>query len=249
MMLPDALAALGLGTGAAPVVLGTTGLPESDVQVAAERALGGASGIGFTVLAGSGEVRAVLFDHGAGRDAVLSAASRVCEELGDRCFTTSGESLAQAVLRESHEAGLTIAAAESCTGGMIAAALTDVPGSSDVFLGGVVSYSDHLKETALHVPAETLSSQGAVSAETAEAMALGVRELTGADVCVSVTGVAGPGGGTAEKPVGLVWFGVLSSRGAFQESFRFPGERAIVRMRATTRALELVRREILLSKG
>lgn len=243
-MLPEALAALGLGAGAAPIVLATTGLPESDVQIAAERVLAGVGGIGLTVLARPGEVRVVLFERGAQREVLSRAAEGIRDELGDRCFTTSGESLAEAVLREARSAGLTVATAESCTGGMISAALTDVPGSSDVFLGGVVAYSNRLKETGLGVSRATLDTHGAVSAETAEAMTAGARELVGADVCVAVTGIAGPGGGTAEKPVGLVWFGLLSPKSSHRERRRFPGDRAAVRARATAAALDLVRLEI-----
>ncbi|HEY3318692.1 MAG TPA: nicotinamide-nucleotide amidohydrolase family protein [Coriobacteriia bacterium] len=248
-MLPQALAELGLTATAAPVVLATTGLPESDVQVAAERVLGGVSGIGLTVLARAGEVRAVLFDRGAAPGSLAAAAQGVCDALGDRCFSATGESLAAAVLREARDASLTIATAESCTGGMVAAALTDVAGSSDVFLGSVVSYSNESKERLLRVPADTLRDHGAVSPQTAEAMAKGVRRLTGADVCVSVTGVAGPGGGTPEKPVGLVWFGLLSPDAQRQERRLFPGDRDAVRVRATATALDLVRLEIRRLRG
>lgn len=107
--------------------------------------------------------------------------------------------------------GLTFAAAESCTGGLVNARLTSVAGSSDVVLGGVVSYSNSVKEKVLSVRAETLLSFGAVSEETAREMAEGVRRITGADIAVSVTGIAGPGGGTEKKPVGTVCFGVSTA--------------------------------------
>jgi nicotinamide-nucleotide amidase len=240
-MLADALAALGLGDAARPVVLSATGMPESDVQVVVQRELGGRGDVGFTVLSRPGEVRAVLFDRGAGRAAVLTVSAAICEALGDACFSTTGETLAEAVLREAREAGATIATAESCTGGMIAAALTDIPGSSDVFLGGVVSYSNELKRAALRVTESTLREHGAVSPETAEEMVCGISELTGADVCVSVTGVAGPGGGSAEKPVGTVWFGLLTSGSCVMIPRLYPGDRATVRIRATAAALDLMR--------
>lgn len=243
-LLPDVRDALGLSANAAPLVLGTTGLPESEVQLAAQRALDGDEGVGLTVLARPGEVRVVLFDRGAGPERLAAAGDAVSAEIGDACFTERGETLAEAVLRLCRERGLTLAAAESCTGGMIAAALTDVAGSSDVFLGGVVAYSNGLKRAAIGVDAATLDAHGAVSAETAAEMAEGVRRLTGADVSVSVTGIAGPGGGSADKPVGTVWFGVLSERGARQEHRLFPGDRATVRLRATALSLDLVRREI-----
>ena len=109
------------------------------------------------------------------------------------------------MLDACRERGLTLATAESCTGGLVAARLTSVPGSSDVFLGAVVAYADEVKARELGVPAEVLERHGAVSAEAAAAMAAGARARLGADVAVAVTGVAGPGGGTPEKPVGLVY--------------------------------------------
>jgi nicotinamide-nucleotide amidase len=138
--------------------------------------------------------------------------------------------------------GLTLATAESCTGGLVAARLTDVPGSSDVFVGGVVAYSDDVKERALDVPRDTLARHGAVSEETAAAMADGVRARLGADVGVAVTGVAGPGGGTPEKPVGLVLFHVAGPDGEKALRFEMPGERDWIRSRSAVTALHLTRR-------
>ena len=136
--------------------------------------------------------------------------------------------------------GLTCATAESCTGGGVGAALTSVPGASDVFLGGVVSYSNAVKRDVLGVRAETLADFGAVSSETAEQMAAGVRRLTGADLAVSVTGVAGPGGGAAEKPVGLVWFALASAGGVRSEKAIFAGDRAAVRRQAVVHAVGML---------
>lgn len=248
-MLPDAFDALGLGEAASPLVLGAVGLGESDVQVAAQRALLGREGIGLTVLAGGGVVRVVLFERGCGRETLEAAGAAVAAELGEACYTTAGETLAEAVLREARTGGVTLATAESCTGGMIAAALTDIAGSSDVFAGGVVSYSNGLKQGALGVPADVLERHGAVSEQTAEAMASGCRALTGAGVCVAVTGIAGPGGGSDDKPVGTVWFAIVSARGTSAVLRRFPGDRATVRLRATVTALDLVRREILAARS
>ena len=140
------------------------------------------------------------------------------------------------------ERGLTLAAAESCTGGLVAARLTSVPGSSDVFVGGVVAYADGVKAEALGVPAGVLREHGAVSAETAAAMAAGARERLGADVAVAVTGIAGPGGGTEEKPVGLVHLHAAGPDGARAVDFTSPGDRETVRGRAAVAALHLVRR-------
>ena len=110
------------------------------------------------------------------------------------------------MLDRCRDRGWTLATAESCTGGLVAAGLTAIPGSSDVVVGGIVSYANEVKIGELGVPAELIEEHGAVSAEVAEAMARGARERLGVDVAVSVTGVAGPGGGTEEKPVGLVYF-------------------------------------------
>ena len=138
------------------------------------------------------------------------------------------------------EMRVTVATAESCTGGMVAARITSVPGSSSVFLGGIVSYANAVKQDVLGVPQTVLERKGAVSAECAKAMAKGVRALLGVDVAVSVTGIAGPGGGTPEKPVGLVWFGVADGRGTRSERRVFAGGRAAVRRQAAEQALELL---------
>ena len=136
--------------------------------------------------------------------------------------------------------GMTCATAESCTGGGVGAAITGVAGSSAVFLGGVVSYANSVKTGVLGVPERTIAERGAVSEACAAAMAEGVRRLLGADVAVSVTGVAGPGGGSAEKPVGLVWFGLASPGGTQTQRRVFPGDRAAVRAAAVEHALSLL---------
>lgn len=134
--------------------------------------------------------------------------------------------------------GLKIATAESCTGGLIAATLTAVPGSSEVFERGWVTYSNEAKSEGLGVPPELIAERGAVSAEVAEAMARGVLQHSKADVAVSVTGIAGPGGGSAEKPVGLVFIGLARKDGWSQvERCEFPGGRDDVRRHAVARAL------------
>jgi nicotinamide-nucleotide amidase len=134
--------------------------------------------------------------------------------------------------------GLKIATAESCTGGLIAATLTAIPGSSDVFERGWVTYSNAAKSENLGVPPDLIAEKGAVSSEVAEAMARGVLRRAQADVAVSVTGIAGPGGGSAEKPVGLVYIGLARKDGWSQvERCEFPGTRDDVRRHAVARAL------------
>ena len=154
--------------------------------------------------------------------------------------------LAAVVLEQCRALGYKLAVAESCTGGLLGERLTNIPGSSDVFLGGVIAYHNDVKRNLLGVPAEDVEKYGAVSEQVAMQMATGVREKLGADVGVSVTGIAGPGGGTPEKPVGLVWIAVHAS-GVKARRFHVGGDRAEIRQRAAQAALEMVRRA--LSKG
>ncbi|MBQ3062701.1 MAG: nicotinamide-nucleotide amidohydrolase family protein, partial [Clostridia bacterium] len=146
--------------------------------------------------------------------------------------------------------GLTIATAESCTGGLMGKRLTDISGSSGCYLGGVVSYANDVKAKVLGVSEETLRNFGAVSAETAIEMARGVRKLTGADIGISTTGVAGPGGGTEQKPVGTVYIG-LSAEGldkVIKPEFRKTANRTRIRNSSASHAFNLVRQEILEKK-
>ena len=146
-----------------------------------------------------------------------------------------------------HRGAWTIATAESCTGGLLAARLTELPGASSYVRGALVAYSDELKIAHAGVPAALIERHGAVSPEVAQALAEGARMRLGADVGVGVTGIAGPGGGTPEKPVGLVCLSVAAPRGALTRSVTLPGSRADVRDRATTVALHMVRRVLLAS--
>ena len=150
---------------------------------------------------------------------------------------------AAAVLAVLRRAGLTVATAESCTGGLIAAALTAVAGSSDVVDRGFVTYSNAAKAEMLGVPADLIAAHGAVSEPVAARMAGGALDRSAAGVAVAVTGVAGPGGGSAEKPVGLVWFGVARRGGpAWTERAVFPGDRGAVREATVAHAFALLRR-------
>ena len=136
--------------------------------------------------------------------------------------------------------GLTCATAESCTGGGVGSAITAVPGSSAVFAGGVISYSNDVKRDVLGVSSDILQNVGAVSAETAAQMADGARKLLKTDLAVSLTGIAGPDGGSEEKPVGLVWFGLATKDGVRTEKCIFRGDRAQVRAQAVTHALGML---------
>jgi len=147
---------------------------------------------------------------------------------------------AESVVNKLIAAGLTIGLAESCTGGLLAAALTDIPGSSACFGLGVVSYSNQAKNRLLGVPQEMLDRYGAVSRETALAMARGIRDLAGADIGLAVSGIAGPGGGSREKPVGLVYIAIVSEREQRCEENIFSGSRGEVRAASMARALAMV---------
>jgi len=168
--------------------------------------------------------------------------------LDEYLFSRTDTPIEELVLADCRSGGLTLVTAESCTGGMVAARLTSVPGSSDVFLGSIVSYADAVKVDELGVTEELLREHGAVSAEVARAMAHGGRERLGADVGVSVTGIAGPGGGTPEKPVGRVHVAVVEAGPPalrISRKLDLPGGRADVRDRTTTVALHLLRRLLL----
>jgi nicotinamide-nucleotide amidase len=175
-------------------------------------------------------------------DAILKLKSRV----GPYAYGEGDADLAAVVLDRCRELKLTLAVAESCTGGMLGERLTSIPGSSDVFLGGVIAYHNDVKKDLLGVSAHALESHGAVSEQVALQMAGGIRERTGADVGIAVTGIAGPGGGTPDKPVGLIWVAVHASD-AKARRFHVGGDRAEIRQRAAQAALEMVRRA--LSKG
>lgn len=153
---------------------------------------------------------------------------------------SSTSRLAAALVAALESKGLTCATAESCTGGGVGSAITSVAGSSAVFLGGVVSYSNDVKADVLGVSRDSLARVGAVSSEVAAQMATGARRVIGSDLAVSLTGIAGPGGGSAEKPVGLVWFGLATPSGVSTQSRIFSGDRAAIRAAAVEHALGLL---------
>ena len=218
------------------------GTPESAVAEALAEAGGEGGGVDVTICAREFEIHVDLFvEPGAGeRAAEVERALR--EALGRHLFGEDERSIAQIVLDLCRERGFTLGTAESCTGGLVAARLTSVPGASEVFRGSVVAYADDVKASSLGVPAAVLEEHGAVSAETAAAMAQGVRERLGVEVGVGVTGVAGPGGGSAEKPVGLVFVHAVGPDGEKSVRTELPGDREMIRGRATAASLHLVRR-------
>ena len=168
------------------------------------------------------------------------------EKLGYYLYSTTGESLEEVVGHRLRLKQFTIATAESCTGGLVAERITRVSGSSDYFVGSVVSYTNDVKSHLLDVPEDMIEMHGAVSGEVAEAMARGVKARTGSTIGVSVTGTAGPGGGTDAVPVGTVYVGLADDVVTSNRRLVLPGDRHLVRWRASTAALEMVRRRYLL---
>jgi nicotinamide-nucleotide amidase len=222
-------------------VLRLFGVSESAVARALEEAGGDGDGVEVTICARDFEIHVdLLVEPGAeeGADALEAA---LVEPLEQWLFARDERRVEELVLSLATSQGLTLATAESCTGGLVAARLTSIPGSSASFVGGVVSYSDDVKRSELGVPEELLAAHGAVSAEVAAAMAEGAQERLRADVAVSVTGVAGPGGGTPEKPVGRVYLHAEGPDGSLTRMLDLPGEREQIRVRATVTALHLLR--------
>jgi nicotinamide-nucleotide amidase len=202
-----------------------------------------------TILATSGGIQlhpSIWSDDPAGAQARLDElVGRMALALGESLVSTCGEMIEDIVARLLMENRATIAVAESCTGGLLAERLTNLAGSSAYFLGGIVCYSNDLKTTLVGVPAEMIEAKGAVSSEVALALADGVRKLTRATLGIGITGIAGPSGGTQEKPVGLVHIGIADEHGPREKSFRFPGDRERIRFFASQNALDAVRRYFL----
>jgi nicotinamide-nucleotide amidase len=232
-----------LGEANAPErqVLRFYGLSESAVAEALSAAGGDGDGVDVTICARDFEIHVDLFAAPGAERRATALAGALLAANEPYLFSRAEESTASLVLDLLRTRGLTLATAESCTGGLVAARLTGVAGSSDAFLGAIVAYSDDVKAKQLGVPADVLARYGAVSAETAAAMARGARDRLGADVAVSVTGVAGPGGGTEEKPVGLVFLHASGPMGERGRRLDFPGDRETIRGRAAVAALHLVR--------
>ena len=222
-------------------VVRTYGISESRVGDVFRELGGDPPGVETSICARNYEIEIDVRAEPQAAAAGRGLAEAMRQGLGDHVFADDERSLAQIVLDLAGERGLTLATGESCTGGLVAGALTAVPGSSRSFLGGVVSYSDEAKHDLLGVPRELIAEHGAVSPEVAAAMAHGARERLAADVAVSVTGVAGPGGGTPDKPVGLVYLHVAGERGEQARRLDWPGGRAVVRERAAVAALHLLR--------
>jgi nicotinamide-nucleotide amidase len=222
--------------------LRTYGLPESTVNDRL-RGIEAAHGVTIGYRARMPEIEVKVLASGERAEArVVAATAAVRALLGDAVYGQGDTSFAETLLAELGASGATLALAESCTGGLVAELVTAVPGSSRVFLGGVVAYSNAAKSALLGVDGALIEKHGAVSEPVARAMAEGARSRFGASFAAAVTGVAGPDGGTAEKPVGLVHFAVASERGTRAKAITFTGNRDDIRKRAAFAALALVRR-------
>jgi nicotinamide-nucleotide amidase len=182
-------------------------------------------------------------------DLLEEVAGKIHEKLGASVFSLNGETLEEVVGKLLSKNRKTLAIAESCTGGLIGERLTDVAGSSDYFIEGAIAYANEAKMRTLQVPADLIERHGAVSAPVAEAMARGMRERAQTDYAISVTGIAGPGGGSDEKPVGTVFIGYSNERQTKSLRLILPGDRYLIRWRASSAALDYLRRQILKSSS
>ncbi len=222
------------------------GLPESVVDHKVRPIIARATGVDFTILAHLGLVDLDIFASGATNTKAtgrLKTLVRAIQRKTRKSFYGMDDDypLEKVVMKHFLSQKATLAVAESCTGGMLAKRLTDIAGSSTYFLGGIVSYSNRVKESELGVPLPTLRRFGAVSKETAAAMAKGVRQNLGSIWGIGITGIAGPGGGTPSKPVGLVYIGLAGPRTTRTYEFRFRGSRDAIRRRAVIAVLDLLR--------
>jgi nicotinamide-nucleotide amidase len=230
-------------------VLKITGHSESDVDARAapiySRWLNAAVPINTTILAAMGQIElhltAVASSQAQGASALDAAVIELQQEFGPSIYSTSGEPLEAVVGGLLRTRRLTVAVAESCTGGLLASRITDVPGSSDYFDRGAVCYSNQAKIDWLGVPAALIADQGAVSEPVARAMAEGIRAQGLASVGIGVTGIAGPGGGTLEKPVGTVAIAVAMAHEVRVRTFQFIGSRDMVKFQSTQAALNMLR--------
>ena len=228
-------------------------IPESHVDARTAPIYQQYTDVETTILAGSGEIQLHFL---CAKPTLAEAQRRVDElagkieaEMDDTIFSSHGESLEEVVLLNLGLRNLTLATAESCTGGLLAERLTAIPGSSRYFLGGAVVYSDALKTTFADVPAALVAKKGPVSPEVAQSLAEGIRTRTGASLGISITGIAGPGPGApgpdANKPIGLVYIALADAQRTQVKELNLPGDRERIRFWASQHALELIRHHLL----
>ncbi|WP_263356992.1 competence/damage-inducible protein A [Acidicapsa ligni] len=230
-------------------ILKATMIPESTADALLAPIYTTYKDVDTTILAGHAEIQLQLFcakpTLEAAQQRVDELASRLEEVLDQHLFASSDEKLEQIVLYYLEMKQETLAVAESCTGGLMSQRITSISGSSRSFLGGAIVYSNELKTAFAGVPPELIEAHGAVSAEVAEALAQGIRQRTGASLGVGITGIAGPSGGTEEKPVGLVYIALSDAQKTESLECNFRGDRDRIRLWASQQALDLVRRRLM----
>jgi nicotinamide-nucleotide amidase len=247
-VMPD-LEKLSRGVRIAKRLLKVTGVGESQLDDKIAPIYGEYTNPVTTILFTDSEIEihlsATAESAGRAEEIVEELTGKLEEAIGANVYSTRGEALEQVLGDRLRLKRYTIATAESCTGGLVAERITKVPGSSDYFVGGVVSYTNEMKSRLLGVPEEMIERHGPVSGEVAEAMARGVKERVGATIGLSITGVAGPGGGTQAVPVGTVYIGLADDVTTTNRRLLLSGDRHLIRWRASTAALEMVRRRYL----
>ncbi len=245
----EALRSAGSGTVVRRRIMRVSGLGESAVDELIAPIYKEYPAVQTSILFNRTEIEihltAAAADRSAAEAMLDELAAKLAEPLGGALFATNGETMEEIVGKLLTDRGETLSVAESCTGGLIGMRLTEVAGSSAYFLEGAVTYSNEAKIRTLNVPADILEQHGAVSGETAEAMAKGIREKADSDYGISVTGIAGPGGGSDEKPVGTVFIGYSDRTRTKSITFTLPGDRNLIRWRSSQAALDYLRRQIL----
>lgn len=230
-------------------VLRTTARTEASLEDSVKDIMDSLKNVTVGIIAFPGEIQLQLLARGRNEAeaeaAVKNAEARFIERLGPIIFGLDDETLEEVVGMLLKQHGLTLSLAESCTGGLTSKKITDIPGSSDYFIGGIISYSNDAKISLLNVSEQTLMRQGAVSAATALAMAVGVREKLGSDIGLAITGIAGPGGGTSDKPVGLIYVAISHQTTSYSNKYVFFGSRDIIRLKSANAALDMLRYYIL----
>ena len=230
-----------------------TGLTESKVESLIQNDYPKDTELRLSTLAHPGQIEIHLLcqsqKNSAQAQKKINALSRtLINKLGEKVFSVSGEDLEEIVGNMLRQRQKTVAAAESCTGGYLGHRLTNVPGSSDYFLLSIVAYHNNQKISLLHVPEDLLDKYGAVSSEAACAMAEGIRKRSSADYGLAITGIAGPGGGTADKPVGLVYTALAGQNHTEVKKNLFLGDREIIKFQSSQKALDMLRRYLLQSR-
>jgi nicotinamide-nucleotide amidase len=229
-----------------------TGITESELDSQIAPIYTAYPQIRTTILAGTRHIAIRLYQWakvGTEPSDIEDLAAKIQAKLGNSIFTTRGESMEEVIGRQLRESGQTIAVAESCTAGMLGMYITRVPGSSDYFKGGILCYSNSAKIELCGVQPDLLQKHGAVSAEVAEALARGVRAALHSTIGLSITGIAGPGGGSPEKPVGLVYIGISDGERSENRHRIMPGDRESIRERSTYLALSWLRRFLMRPGG